>query len=100
MNNYQLKGFVLKQVIQDIKDALAGVLEGPAADVVADDNVIVYKIDRTKGIMGVPFLKWKAGTVSKRASTRGMNLEYIVRLNRSKGLLVSKTDRILVPLMT
>ena len=99
MNNYQLKGFVLKQVIQDIKDALAGVLEGPAADVVADNHVIIYKIDRTKGIMGVPFLKWKAGTLSKRASTRGMNLEYIVPLNRSKGLLVTRTDWILVPLM-
>ena len=99
MNNYQLKGFVLKQVIQDIKDALAGVLEGLAAEVVADDNVFVYKIDRTKAIKGVPFLQWKAGTVSKRASTRGMNLEYIVPLNRSKGLLVTRTDWILVPLM-
>jgi len=99
LNNYTLKGLILKQVSLDIKDQLSGVVDGIAAEVVSDENVIVYRIDREKGIKAVPFLQWKTGTVSKRASTRGMNLDYVVPEGRSKGLFVSKTNKILVPLL-
>lgn len=62
MRNYQLKGCGLKQVIKDIKDELAGVLAGLASEVVSDDNVIVYKIDRSKCIKGFPFTAFQEGS--------------------------------------
>ena len=100
LNNYQLKGFVLKQVSQDSKDELAGALEGLAAEVTADDKVALDKIDRTKGTKGASLLQWKGGTVSKRGATRDMNLESCLPEGRSKGLLLSKDYKILFPLMT
>ena len=78
LNNYILKGRVLKQVGLDIIPKLFGVLCGLAAEVLSHRNVIVYKLDRTKGVKAVPFLHWKPGTVTERSSTRGVNLNYVV----------------------
>lgn len=99
-NNYVLKGRILKQVGLDIIPKLSGVLCGLAAEVLSDTNVIVYKLDRTKGVKAVPFLHWKPGSVTERSSTRGMNLDYVVPEGRSKALFMSKTNRVLVPLLT
>ena len=98
--NYVLKGNVLKRVSLDIIPKLSGVIDGLAAEVLSDDSVEVYRLDRTgKGVKAVPFLYWRKGEVAERSSTRGMNLDYVVPEGRSKGLFVSKTLRVLVPLL-
>ena len=100
MNNYVLKGRILKQVGLGIIPKLPGILCGLAAEVLPDTNVIVYQLDRTKRAKAVPFLHWKPGSVTERSSTRGMNLDYVVPEGRSKGLFMSIINRVLVPLLT
>ena len=98
--NYVLKGNVLKRVSLDILPKLSGVIDGLAAEVLNDDSVEIYRLDRTgKGAKAVPFLYWKKGEVTERSRTRGMNLDYVLIPGRSKGLFVSKTLRVLVPLL-
>ena len=64
MNNYVLKGRILKQVGLNIIPNLSGVLFGLAAEVLSDTNVIVYQLDRTKRAKAVLFLHWKPGSVT------------------------------------
>ena len=96
--NYVLKGRLLKTVGEDIQPYLPGVIDGLVAEVISDQSVIIYKLDRKNGTKAIPFLSWKSGQITKRASTRGMNLEYLVPEGRSKGLFLSKTNKICVPL--
>ena len=89
---------MLKRVSLDRLPKLSGVIDGLAAEVLNDDSVEIYHLDRTgKGVKAEPFLYWKKGVVAERSSTRGMNLDYVLTLGRSKGLIVSKTLRVLVP---
>ena len=98
LSSYVLQGRLLKHVSEDIQPHLEGVLDGLAAEVVSEESVIVYKLDRTSGVKAVPFLSWKSGEVTKRSSTRGMNLEYVIPEGRSKGLFLSKANKVCVPL--
>ena len=98
IEEYVLRGRLLKQVGEDIQPFLPGVVCGLAAEVVSEESVIVYKLDRTSGVKAVPFLSWKSGEVTKRSSTRGMNLEYVIPEGRSKGLFLSKANKVCVPL--
>ena len=98
IEEYVLRGRLLKQVGEDIQPFLPGVVCGLVAEVVSEESVIVYKLDRTSGVNAVPFLSWKSGEVTKRSSTRGMNLEYLVPAGRSKGLFLSKINKVCVPL--
>ena len=91
MANYVLKGNVLKRVSLDILPKLSGVIDGLAAEVLNDDSVEIYRLDRSgKGVKAVPFLYWRKGEVAERTSTRGMNLDYVVPEGRFKSLLVRK----------
>ena len=98
LSSYVLQGRLLKQVSEDIQPHLEGVLDGLAAEVVSEESVIVYKLDRTSGVKAIPFLSWKSGEVTKSSSTRGMNLEYVIPEGRSKGLFLSKANKVCVPL--
>ena len=98
IEEYVLRGRLLKQVGEDIQPLLPGVVCGLAAEVVSEESVIVYKLDRTSGVKAIPFLSWKSGEVTEWSSTRGMNLEYVVPEGRSRGLFLSKTNRVCVPL--
>ena len=66
---------------------------------VDENTVIIYKRDREKGVKGLPFLFWTSEKVIEKPSKRGLLLEYVIPEGRSKGLLVSKTNKVLVPLL-
>ena len=99
--NYVLKGNVLKRVPIDILPKLSGVIDGLAAEVLSDDSVEIYHLDRSgKGVKAVPFLYWRKGEVAERSSTRGMTwIMWFQKGGLNKGLFVSKTLRVLVPLL-
>ena len=94
-----MKGFVFKKVSEDIQPFLPGVIDGLLGELVTEENVISYKLDRTKGAKAIPFLQWRAGEVSLRMDSRGMNLDYVVPPGKSREVFMSKTNKILVPLM-
>ena len=48
LSNYQLKGFILKQVSSDIVPYLDGVLSGLVGEVHEDESVTVFKLEHTK----------------------------------------------------
>jgi len=98
-DGYVLKGHVLKQVATDITPHLAGVLDGLAAEVLSDDSVNIFTLNRDKGIKAIPFATWRTGTINMSSSKRGLNLEYVVPEGRSKGYLMSKTNRVFIHLL-
>ena len=99
LSEYVSQGRILKQVSEDIQPHLEGVLDGLAAEVVDENTVIIYKLNREKGGKGLPFLLWSSEKVIEKSSKKGLLLEYVIPEGRSKGLLVSKTNRICVPLL-
>ena len=98
IEKHTLRGRILKSVGEDIQPFLSGVVCGLVAKVVSEKSVIVYKIDRTSGVKAVPFLSWKSGEVTQRLSTRGINHEDVVSEGKSKGMFMSKTNKVYVPL--
>jgi len=98
-DGYVLKGHVLKQVAADITPHLAGVLDGLAEEVLWDDCVNIFTLNRDKGIKAIPFATWRTGTINMSSSKRGLNLEYVVPEGRSKGYLMSKTNRVFIHLL-
>ena len=91
---------ILKKVGEDIKAFLHEIVNCAVAKVVSEGNVIVYQLDRSgKEVKAIPFLHWREGKVTERADKRKMSIEYIKPEGRSKGLFVSKANKICVPLM-
>ena len=75
-------------------------MTGLLAEAVSDGNVIVVQLDRSgKEVKAIPFLQWREGTVTEQADKRNISIEYVRPEGRSKGLFVSKTNKICVFLM-
>ena len=49
LSNYNLHGFTLKQAATDITPYLAGVLDDLAAEVLTDNSVNIFTLDREIG---------------------------------------------------
>ena len=98
IEGYILRGRLLKQVGDDIQPFLPGVVCGLVAEVLSEDSVNIFKLDRSAGVKAIPFLSWRGGVITESRSTRGMNLEYILPEGKSKGMFLSKTNRVCIPL--
>ena len=94
-----MKGKLLKQVSSDLTPHLDGLVDGLVAEALSDDKVNVYRLDRGDEVKAIPFMTWKAGEVVKSTSKRGMVLDYVVPEGRSKGMFMSKTNKIMIPLL-
>ena len=101
LDNYVLKGMILKRVCSDIENNLDGVLDGICGEVLPDDSVVVYKLDRRgQKVKAGKFLEWKDGVVSEIAKAgRPYEVEYILPEGRSVGLFLNKAaTKVLVAL--
>lgn len=99
LNNYTLKGFILKQISEALTEHVDGVLEGLAAEVLEDDSAIIYKLVREDLLVRAkPYLNWSNGELNDKVRHRAIQVTYRVPEGRSVGLFVSKSLKILVPL--
>ena len=98
MENYVLKGRLLKQVSIEISPHLDGVVDGLVAEVLPDDSVKVYRLDRGEEIKAIPFLQWADGQVKQSASNKSLTIEYVLPAGRSKGIFMTESNQIMVPL--
>jgi hypothetical protein len=96
---YQLKGRILKQVTKDIDDKVDGLVCGLAAEVLEDESVVVYKMNRrTDPVTATPWLKWSSGDVQEE-SGKAIEISYILPENRLVGVLIhNEAEKILIPL--
>ena len=99
IEEFTLRGRLLKQVSSDLTPHLDGIVDGLVAEALSDDEVNIYRLDRGDEVKAIPFMTWKAGEVEKSANKRGMVLDYAVPEGRSKGMFMSKTNRIMIPLL-
>jgi len=91
---------ILKKVGEDIKAFLHEIVNCAVAEVASEGNVIVYQLDRSeKEVKAIPFFQRREGTMIERADKRQMCIEHEWPEGRLKELLVSKTNKICVPLM-
>ena len=99
IEEFVLRGRLLKQVSSDLTPHLAGIVDGLVAEALNDEEVNIYRLERGDEVKAIPFMTWKAGEVEKSASKRGMVLDYVVPEGRSKGMFMSKTNKVMVPLL-
>ena len=99
IEEFVLRGRLLKQVSSDLTPHLDGIVDGLVAEALSDEEVNIYRLDRGDEVKAIPFMTWKSGEVEKSAAKRGMVLDYVVPPNRSKGMFMSKTNRIMIPLL-
>ena len=100
IDNFVLKGHSLKNASQAIQDNVKGTVKGLTAEVREDDSVLVYSLSyEGKVTKGNPYLKVSADGEVTPLKGRGITLEHIVPEGKSKGLLVSKTGKVTVPLL-
>jgi len=100
LDGYQMQGFLLKKVSEDIKESVAGVLEGIVVETYEDGEVFVFKLDDSveDKVSLKPWMRWKEGVFSELKG-RKLSAEPCVPPGKSKGVFVMKTGRIAVPLM-
>ena len=99
LSNYQLKGRILKQVTKDIDEWVDGLFCGLAAEVLEDESVVVYKMNRrTQPVTATPWIHWTSGQVVEE-SGEAIEISYILPENRSVGVLFhNEAEKILIPL--
>nr|WP_115092991.1 hypothetical protein [Synechococcus sp. UW106] len=99
IEEFVLQGKLLKQVSSDLTPHLDGIVDGLVAEALSDEEVNIYRLDRSDEVKAIPFMTWKSGEVEKAASKRGMVLDYVIPEGRSKGMFMSKTNKIMIPLL-
>lgn len=99
IEEFVLKGKLLKEVSSDLTPHLQGIVDGLVAEGLSDEEVNIYRLDRGDEVKAIPFMTWKAGEVEKSTAKRGMVLDYVVPEGRSRGMFMSKTNRIMIPLL-
>ena len=99
IEDFVLKGKLLKQVSSELTPHLDGIVDGLVAEALSDEEVNIYRLDRGNEIKAIPFLTWKSGEVEKPSSNRGLALDYVIPEGRSKGMFMSKTNKIMIPLL-
>ena len=94
-----MKGKILKQVAKDIDAKIDGLICGLAAEVLEDEFVIIYKMNRRKDpVIATPWLHWTDGVVVEESGEE-IEISYILPENRSIGVLIhNDADKILIPL--
>ena len=99
LGSYQLKGKILKQVAKDIDEWVDGLICGLAAEVLEDESVIIYKMNRRKDpVTASPFLRWSDGEVVEQSGEE-IEISYILPENRSVGVSIhNDAEKILIPL--
>ena len=99
VGSYQLKGRILKQVTQNLDDKVDGLICGLAAEVLEDESVIIYKMNRRKDpVTATPWLRWASGQVQEESGEE-IEISYILPENRSVGVLIhNDAEMILIPL--
>ena len=100
LDEFHLKGLLLKKVSADIQEHLDGVLSGLVAETHEDESVTVYSLDiEEKGDFIRPLLKWDHGEV-KMMSKKGRraSASYVVPEGKGLGVYLDKKDRVFVPL--
>ena len=98
--SFTIKGRVMKQAMGDITPHLSGVLRGLAGDVVSEDEMVVWLLDRANPpkIVASEFLRWKGGEVTHINKGKSKEIEYVIPRGKSLGVFVDKDENILVPL--
>lgn len=100
LNDYVLKGTVLKATSIAIADYIDGTLNGYAAEVLEDDAAIVYRFSRDEGrIFAQPTMEVRDNEVT-RVKGKKIEVEAVFPEGKSRGLYVSQAENILVPLIT
>ena len=99
IEEFTLRRRLLKQVSSDLTPHLDGIVDGLVAEALSDEEVNTYRLDRGDEVKAIPFMTWKSGEVEKSTGKRGMVLDYVVPEGRSKGMFMSKTNRIMIPLL-
>ena len=99
LGSYQLKGKILKQVTKDLDEWVDGLVCGLAAEVLEDESVIIYKMNRRKDpVTATPWLHWTDGQVQEESGEE-IEISYILPENRSVGVLIhNEAEKILIPL--
>ena len=99
IEDFVLRGQLLKQVSSGLTPHLDGIVDGLVAEALNDEEVNIYRLERGDEVKAIPFMTWKAGEVEKSASKRGIALDYVIPEGRSKGMFMSKTNKVMVPLL-
>ena len=94
-----MKGKILKQVAKDIDAKVDGLICGLAAEVLEDESVIIYKMNRRMDpVTATPWLHWTDGVVVEESGEE-IEISYILPENRSIGVLIhNDAEKILIPL--
>ena len=93
IEEFVLKGKLLKQVSSDLTPHLDGIVDGLVAEALSDEEVNIYRLDRGDEVKAIPFMTWKAGEVEKSSSKRGLVLDYVVPECSLRGCLCLRPTR-------
>ena len=98
-SNERFKGLIYKKVTKDIDDRVDKLICGLSGEVIADESVVVYKMNRRKDPVTVtPWIHWTAGKVVEQSGEE-IKISYILAENKSVGVLVNNdADKIIIPL--
>ena len=56
-------------------------------------------MERGDEVKTIPFMTWKAGEAEKSANKTGMVQDNAIPEERSKGIFISKTNKVMMPLL-
>ena len=101
LDDYSLKGYILKQVTTDIEEHLDGVTDALLGEVHDDESVTVYQLHLGSEQDTIsPFLKWKNHKVEEVTTQQGRkpSVEYVMSRDKGQGLFVDKNARVFVPM--
>ena len=100
IDNYKVQGYLLKAVSDDIQAHLAGVLEGVVCETMEDGTAQVFLIDDSEDDKTrlKPFLVYKEGEFTEMKGRKFL-VTPVIPPEKSKGLFVSKSGRVMIPLM-
>ena len=98
LENYHLKGKLLKGLGDELLPHLEGDCKGLAAEVLEDESLIIYQFERSGSeISAKPAFNVVNGEISQR-SGRAFGVVPVKPEGRSVGLFISKSCKVLVPL--
>ena len=100
LNNFLIKGFILKQISKDLKPHLEGVIKGLCAQTTSDTEAIIYQIDEIQEdkVMMKPWFSWNDGVLLD-AKGRRMSFYPYKPEGKSVGMFVSKSGKVAIPLI-
>ena len=98
LNEYKLKGLLLKPLPELVLPLLEGECGGLVAEITEDESVLVHKLTLKSDKTSVkPFLSVKDG-VAESVSGRAVSVVPAKPEGKSVGVFISKTCKIFVPI--